>query len=260
MAPLADTFHAVSLSGGKDSTAMLLLMLERDMPIDLVLNADTGMEFPEMYEHLKQVDEHLYRERGIHITRLKSPKSFEYIMFDEPKQKASCISNRQRLGVPCKGNGWPGIRVRWCTGQLKTHLISREVNRLRRDRPCVQYIGIAADEAKRCKTDNGKSYPLVDWGITEAEALQICYDRGFRFGGLYEVYDRASCWCCPFQSIGELRKLRSHHPELWARLLDMDSRALAQFGGTPLGRFTKNWSVAELDERFAREEEGGTGV
>lgn len=31
MAPLVDTYHAVSLSGGKDSTAMLLLMLERDM-------------------------------------------------------------------------------------------------------------------------------------------------------------------------------------------------------------------------------------
>ena len=29
-------FHAVSLSGGKDSTAMLLLMIERDMPIDIV--------------------------------------------------------------------------------------------------------------------------------------------------------------------------------------------------------------------------------
>ena len=45
-------FHAVSLSGGKDSSAMLLLMIERDMPIDMVLSADTGMEFPEMYEHL----------------------------------------------------------------------------------------------------------------------------------------------------------------------------------------------------------------
>lgn len=28
-------YHAVSLSGGKDSTAMLLLMIERDMPIDM---------------------------------------------------------------------------------------------------------------------------------------------------------------------------------------------------------------------------------
>ena len=48
-----DVLHVVSLSGGKDSTAMLLLMLERGWPIDAVLNADTGMEFPEMYEHLK---------------------------------------------------------------------------------------------------------------------------------------------------------------------------------------------------------------
>ena len=53
-------YHAVSLSGGKDSTAMLLLMIEQDMPIDVVLNADTGMEFPEMYGHISKVDEHLY--------------------------------------------------------------------------------------------------------------------------------------------------------------------------------------------------------
>ena len=118
----------------------------------------------------------------------------------------------------------------------------------------MQYRGIDADEAKRCKTDKGKSYPLVDGGITEAEARQICYDRGVRFGGLYEVYDRASCWCCPFQRIGELRNLRRHHPELWARLLDMDERAIAQFGDSPLGRFKDNWSVAALAERFAREE------
>ena len=70
-------FHAVSLSGGKDSTAMLLLMIERDMPINMVLSADTGMEFPEMYEHLAKLDEHLFRERGIHITTLRHPKGFE---------------------------------------------------------------------------------------------------------------------------------------------------------------------------------------
>lgn len=64
-------FHAVSLSGGKDSTAMLLLMIERDMPINMVLSAGTGMEFPEMYEHLAKLDEHLFRERGIHITTLR---------------------------------------------------------------------------------------------------------------------------------------------------------------------------------------------
>ena len=68
-------FHAVSLSGGKDSTAMLLLMIEQDMPIDMVLSADTGMEFPEMYEHLAKLDEHLFRERGIDRLSAKSVKN-----------------------------------------------------------------------------------------------------------------------------------------------------------------------------------------
>ena len=90
-------FHAVSLSGGKDSTAMLLLMIERDMPINMVLSADTGMEFPEMYEHLAKLDEHLFRERGIHITTLRHPKGFEYLMFDEPKQKLRSLENRAKL-------------------------------------------------------------------------------------------------------------------------------------------------------------------
>ena len=33
---------------------------DRDMPINMVLSADTGMEFPEMYAHLAKLDEHLY--------------------------------------------------------------------------------------------------------------------------------------------------------------------------------------------------------
>lgn len=244
-------FHALSLSGGKDSTALLLLMIERGLPIDAVIWADTGMEFPEMYGHIAKVDEYLFRERGLHITALRSSSSFEYLMLEIPQQKKSAIDRRIAMGQPLKGYGWPGIKSRWCTGQLKTHLITKELNRLKGRYQLQQYIGIAADEAWRCK---GLNYPLVDWGITEAEALQLCYDRGFDFGGLYEIYHRVSCWCCPFQRIGELRKLRHHHPELWARLLDLDNRARAQFGPGPLGQFKQNWSVARLEERFAKEE------
>ena len=88
-------FHAVSLSGGKDSTAMLLLMIERGMPIDIVLTADTGMEFPEMYDHLAKLDEYLYRERGIHLTLLRPPKGFEYMMFEDENQKISSIEPKR---------------------------------------------------------------------------------------------------------------------------------------------------------------------
>ena len=251
LSPQADYYHAVSLSGGKDSTAMLLLMIERDMPIDLVLSADTGMEFPKMYEHLAKLDEYLFQKRKLHITTLRHPHGFEWVMFEEPKVKPSAIQRRLRDGVPLYGNGWPGIHVRWCTGQLKTHLLTKKVNELKGSYQALHYVGIAYDERKRCKEEQ---YPLVEWEITEAQALKICYAHGFDFGGLYEIYHRASCWCCPFQRIDELRKLRHHHPELWERLRAIDLRAREQFGPGPLGQFKKNWSMERLEERFFHEE------
>ena len=89
-------------------------MIEKEMPIDCVLYADTGMEFPEMEAHIAKLDDLLYRERGIHITTLRHPQGFEYLMFEQPKQKQISIENRKRLGVSLCGNGWPGLRVRWC--------------------------------------------------------------------------------------------------------------------------------------------------
>ena len=226
-------------------------MIERGLPIDVVFNADTGMEFPEMYEHLAKVDEYLYRERGLHITTLRHPKGFEWLMFEEPKKRPDSIKKRMENGISLYGNGWPGIKVRWCTGQLKTKLIDATVRQMKTEKDVRHYIGIAADETKRCKD---KQYPLVEWGVTEAEALQICYGHGFDFGGLYEKYRRASCYCCPFQCILELQNLRRYHPQLWNHLLEMDQRAREQFGSSPLGQFKQNWSVEGLDKRFAKEE------
>ena len=231
---------------------MLLLMIEAGMPIDCVITADTGMEFPEMYRHWDKLDQVLYQERGIRLTILRHPKGFEWLMFDEPKEKLKTLQTREALGVTPYGNGWPGIRVRWCTGQLKTHLISKEVNRLKGEYNALHYVGIAADEPARIRNE---IYPLVEWGITEAQALKICYDRGFDWNGLYEIYHRCSCYCCPFQRIDELRKLRRHHPELWKKLREMDERAIGQFGNSALGRFKDNWSVEQLERRFEAEDE-----
>ena len=47
-------------------------------------------------------------------------------------------------------------------------------------------------------------------------------------------------------------------PEELQKLLELDRRALAQFGTGPLGQFKQNWSVKRLDTRFA-EEDGQTG-
>ena len=76
-----EIYSAVSLSGGKDSSCLLILMIEKGLPIDCVLYADTGMEFPEMEAHIAKLDDFLFRERGLHITTLRHPCGFEWLMF-----------------------------------------------------------------------------------------------------------------------------------------------------------------------------------
>ena len=76
--------YVVSLSGGKDSTAMLLRLLEEKRPVDLILFCDTGLEFPQMYEHLAHLEAYIGRP----ITRLKAEHDFEYYFLHyTPKRK-----------------------------------------------------------------------------------------------------------------------------------------------------------------------------
>ena len=94
-------------------------------------------------------------------------------------------------------------------------------------------------------------YPLVEWGITEADALAGCYKAGYNWSGLYEHFSRVSCWCCPLKNLPELRNLRVYYPEIWMKLRDLDDRAIAQFGwGNAYGSFRRNESIRMLELRF----------
>ena len=54
------------------------------MPVDVILFCDTGLEFPQMYEHLDKVEQYTGRA----ITRLKPPHSFEYFFYEySPERK-----------------------------------------------------------------------------------------------------------------------------------------------------------------------------
>jgi len=58
--------HIVSFSGGKDSTAMLLRMLENGMKIDEIIYCDTTKEFPNMIEHIEKVKKYIISNNKFH--------------------------------------------------------------------------------------------------------------------------------------------------------------------------------------------------
>lgn len=240
------SYYVVSFSGGKDSTALLLRLLELQEPIDEVIFCDTYKEFPQMYQHIEKVKA-VVEAAGIRFTELRNEKSFDYYMFEHEPKRRSPDKFKEKYGE-ATGYSWADSRTRWCSQLLKIQIIDKYIKSLG---DVIQYIGIAADETYRLErkiTQTGnRRYPLVEWGWTEQDCLNYCYSLGYDWGGLYNYFDRVSCWCCPLKNLDELRTLRKNFSKLWSELLDMDGRTWRQF--------RSDYSVADLDKRFAFEEE-----
>lgn len=220
----------VSLSGGKDSTAAVLMMLEKGEHIDELVFCDTGKEFPQMYDHLEKLEKRV----GMTITILKHPKGFDYLMFDHVRSRGKHKGEA--------GYGWPFAGERWCTKHLKTELLDKHRKEIG---GATQIVGFAYDEWKRLpKLVSGFRYPLIEWKITEAQALRYCYSNGFDWSGLYDKFNRVSCWCCPLQSMRDLWMLYNCYPDLWKRLKDMDTK---QIRPRP---FNHGHNTQDIEDRF----------
>lgn len=115
--------------------------------------------------------------------------------------------------------------------------------RMIQENPEWEFAGIFADEGI-----SGTSVLHREHFLEMIEkCLRYCYDHGFDWDGLYEIFRRVSCWCCPLQSLSELRKLYRHFPELWEQLKTWD--------GMTWRKFRADYSVEELEKRFDFEEE-----
>ena len=212
----------VNLSGGKDSTALLLMAIERGLPIHSAVFFDTGWEFPQMYKHLDKLEQNV----NVPIIRLTPKRSFNNTF---------------------ASFGWPGVRVRWCTN----HKI-RRIQKYEKKHNAVSLVGIAADEIHRTLSYELKKskalFPLIDWAITEKDALAYCVDKGYDWSGLYNHFRRVSCFCCFLQRESSLRTLRKHFPDLWQRMLDMDKIVPAKNFGF------KSKSVHYFEQKFHEED------
>ena len=233
--------NVVSFSGGKDSTAMLLMMLEKGIPVDRIVCIDTTKEFPQMYAHIREVQK-MVNPLKIEVIKI----DFDYWFGEYTRTKG------KYTGI--KGYGFPDFHNRWCTA-LKREAFRKTVyggTRVKdiKNSDIVEFHGIAFDEPKRVHNRGAYKYvnirrPLFEWGITENQALRYCYSKGLNWSGLYEKFKRVSCWMCPLSRIGELRTLYNDFPELWQKLREMDKKSCR--------KFRMDYSVDDLTGRFIKE-------
>lgn len=226
---------------------MLLMMLERGESIHSVVYFDAGeWEFPQMHEHIDRLEEYV----GMTFVRLSPRISFVEQMTETPV----VVRKGQDKGmVRFVGRGWPSSLRRWCT-RNKAETIDKWT-RTNIPNP-VRCIGFASDELNRTTRPTmlalgAVRFPLVEWSVSEANALAYCLARGFTWGGLYEHFSRVSCFCCPLQPLKELRKLRRHFPELWAKMLRWEQSMNRPWEHR---RFHHEASIRDLDARFREED------
>lgn len=224
--------YIANVSFGKDSLAMLLMLMEKNYPLDEVIFYDTGKEFQAIYS-LRDKIKPLLKSAGITFTQLEPSKSFDYMMFDTPKRNGSI------------GYGWCGGICRWGT-EYKTSALDKH------SRGACSYVGIAVDETARLKKDYGsdKLFPLADFGMTERDCLQYCYSKGYNWNEsgveLYSVLDRVSCWCCRNKNLRELKGIYQYLPDYWQGLKKIQARLSQPMKG-------EGKSVFDLEKRFEAE-------
>ena len=227
--------YIASCSFGKDSLAMILKIMELDMPLDEVVFYNTGMEFECIYKIREKIKKILNR-KNIKFVELHPKQSFLYTMFDKPV--------KHKDGTIGKGYSWCGGTCRWGT----TEKLKAIDNYCKNNH---QYVGIAFDEKSRYeKLSSNKSSPIYELRMTENDCLKYCYEKGFNWEEdgieLYSILDRVSCWCCCNKNLRELKNYYLYLPKYWNKLKELQSKT-----NRPM-KYNK-YTVYDLEKKFRTE-------
>jgi len=175
----------IAFSGGKDSTALALLM-----PDAIPVFTDTGAEFPELYAHIDKFE----RVTGRVVFRIKSHLGslLDYI-------KSSKFM--------------PGHRARYCTVKFKIQPFEKLTSEYA--------VALRADE-NRIGNSNGKVwYPLQDMGIDLIEVVRICLEHDLL--PRYPVYmARGGCVNCFYKRRSEVQAMHELIPDTLDELQDIE--------------------------------------
>ncbi len=224
----AGALFVVNHSGGKDSQAMLIRVLELVPATQvLVVHATLGeAEWPGALEHAQQQAE----AAGVPFVVAQAVKTF----FEMVEHRYTV---RPGPNSPC----WPSASNRQCTSDLKRGPIEREVRRYAKARGLTRIVGCmglrAQESPRRAKAQPwrlneeqsvaGRTWhewlPIHDLRTTDV--LATVREAGQELHPAYALgNERLSCVFCIMASAGDLRNGALHHPELYARYVEIERR------------------------------------
>jgi hypothetical protein len=216
----------VSFGGGVNSGAMLIGLRDRGLRPDAIFFADTASEMPATYEFVEAFSIHIQTWNFPPIERVFKTYKGQF----EGLEKASL-----RLKT------LPGLAfgTRSCSMKYKGEVLDRALRIGAKKHgwhlPARKAIGYDAGEPWRAQKVSQSPklwtawYPLVEWGWTRDECIEILSEEGFK-------PPKSSCFFCPAMKKGEIIALAESHPEFMERALAIEDTAQANttrgLGGT----------------------------
>lgn len=249
------THHVVSLSGGKDSTAVALLALEQAERAGIepmFVFADTGHEHPLTYEFVDHLEHHLgtavqwvRAEFSQQIARKRNSIGRRWTSAGVPPHRiAQAVALLQPTGIPfldlCLWKGrFPSARRRFCSEELKWRPIYEQAHLpLMRSGRVLSWQGIRADESlarsqrRRFERADGRLWawrPILCW--TAADVFALHRRHGLRPNPLYtQGMGRVGCMPCIHARKAEVAEIARRFPAEvervaeWERLVGAASR------------------------------------
>lgn len=210
----------LSWSGGKDSTASIILAHENNIHIDGIIMSEV------MFDHSRNIsgEEPLHitwiydvaipiieKEFGYKVTIVKSKKDYVEEFYTPLSHSRIPERNGKLRGFPLGGKC---VINRDLKLQPLTNFFKNIPN-------CEHILGIAADESIRLQRlkDNQRSL-LAEYNINEDDTYDICKKYNL-LSPIYSTSTRGGCWFCPNKSLGYLAKIKKNYPLLWTSLKEL---------------------------------------
>lgn len=236
--------YLASCSFGKDSLAAILLAKKHGEPLDeavyceVMFDKTISGEVPEHRDFIYTKGIPALERMGIKVTVLRGKKTY-----------VDLFTGRITRG-PKKGmlRSFPVCGKCYVQRDCKLRPILRYQKTLPPD--TVQYIGIAKDEQERLLRLEGRQVSLLEkYNCTEQDAKELCRQAGL-LSPIYQFTNRGGCWFCPNAKRKELRHLYDHHPELWARMLELQA-----LPDKVSEKFNRTQRFSDIDAMFREEDQ-----